>query len=92
MVFLLPVIVHSGWIDLIFFFLLPFNTHLSLYNVQYSYWIRSRYRFFAPIYVNNGINVKREITRNFIFTNIMNEVNVIMYIYEMVERLSSRKM
>lgn len=28
----------------------------------------------------------------FIFTNIMNEVNVIMYIYEMVERLSSRKM
>lgn len=36
--------------------------------------------------------MKREITRNFIFTNIMNEVNVIMYIYEMVERLSSRKM
>lgn len=30
--------------------------------------------------------------RNFIFTNIMNEVNVITYIYEMVERLSSRKM
>lgn len=36
--------------------------------------------------------MKREITRNFIFTNIMNEVNVIMYIYEMVERLSSREM